>query len=134
MALTANRQVDRFIDQELREYAVEAAKHCFKGGFAGLSASGHAQPLVAADVFIGIFEEESDNSSGADGDKKVQVRSVSDYPHALAGATKANIGDVVYASADDTLTFTSTSNSRVGRCADVPVAGEIILRIEPFQV
>lgn len=132
MTLSANALVNRFVDQELREYPVEAAKHVYKGALVGKSASGHAQPLVAADVFLGIASEESDNSAGVDADTNVRVYSVGDFEMALSGATVANIGAPVYASADDTLTFTSTSNSRVGWCVAVPSGGTIILRIEPF--
>ena len=55
-----------------------------------------------------------------------------DFEHALSGATIADIGKAVYASADDTLTLTSTDNTFVGHVDDVPSAGTIILRIEPF--
>ena len=37
MALTANREVDHYIDQELRTFQVAASKRVYKGGFVGLS-------------------------------------------------------------------------------------------------
>lgn len=63
MALTVNREVDHFVDQELRSYQVESAKQIFKGGFVGLSDSSCEQPNwvtiiekrinnVIADLFI----------------------------------------------------------------------------------
>ena len=133
MSLTANREVDHYIDQELRSFQVAAAKHIYKGALVGLSSTGYAQPLTAGDLFVGIAYEEMDNSGGADGDVSVRVYTLGDFGHSLSGATVSNIGDAVYASADDTLTFTSTSNSYVGYVVDAPTSGEIILRLDTFR-
>lgn len=105
----------------------------YKGAVVGLSTGGYAQPLTAGDPFVGVAYEEMDNTGGADGDKSVRVYTLGDFGHTLSGAAVTNIGDAVYASADDTLTFTSTSNSYVGYAIDVPTGGEIILRLEAFK-
>ncbi len=133
MSLTANREVDHYIDQELRSFQVAAAAQVFKGALVGLTAGGYAQPLTAGDVFIGIAYEEMDNTSGAAGDKSVRVYTLGDFGHPLSGATVTDIGNAVYASADDTLTFTSVGNSYVGTAIDVPTSGEIILRLDAFR-
>lgn len=90
-------------------------------------------PLTAGEVLAGIAYEKIDNSSGSDGDKSIRVYTQGDFNHALSGAAIANIGDAVYASADDTLTFTSTSNTYVGFCVDVPSSGNIIVRLDTFR-
>ncbi len=131
MTLTANREVDHYIDQQLRTYQIVAAKHIYKGGLVGLSSAGYAQPLVAGDKFVGIAYEEIDNTTGANGALSVRVYTVGDFGHALAGATIAHVGRPVFASADDTLTFTANANSYVGVVQDLTAAGEIILRIDP---
>ena len=133
MTLSANRDVDRYVDQELRSFQVAASKHIYKGAFVGLDSSGYAQPLEAGDVFVGIAYEEIDNSSGSNGDKSVRCYTIGDVGHALSGAALTNIGDPVYASADDTLTFTSTSNTYVGLCVDLPSSGNIILRLDVLK-
>jgi hypothetical protein len=133
MALSANRDVDHYVDQELRSFKVAASEHIYKGAFVGLSSGGYAQALTAGDLFIGIAYEEADNSSGSAGDMSVRVYTLGDFGHALSGAAISNVGDAVYASADDTLTFTSTSNSYVGYAVDVPASGQIILRLETFK-
>lgn len=130
MALTTNRNVDHYIDQELRTVPVGAGKHIYKGAFVGLASNGLAQPLVAGDVFAGIAYEEADNSAGAAGALSVRVYTLGDFGHALAGATTASIGRPVFASADDTLTFSGDNNSYVGVVQDVPATGEIILRLD----
>jgi hypothetical protein len=128
MALTANREVDRYVDQELRRFGVDAGVHVYKGGFVGLN-GGFARPLVAGDRCVGIAYDEANNSSGAAGGVSVRVYTQGDFEHALTGAAAANIGDAVYASADDELTFTASGNSLVGACIDVPSAGRIVVRL-----
>jgi hypothetical protein len=132
MALSANREVDRYVDQELRSYPVKASTHIYKGSFVGLDGNGYARPLVAGDQAVGIAYEEVNNTSATDGDEDLRVFTQGDFAHALSGAVRTNIGDAVYASADDTLTFTSTGNSLVGVCLDRPAANEIILRLNPY--
>lgn len=131
MALTANRDVDHYIDQELRTFQIGAAKHIFKGGFVGLSSSGYAQPLTAGDPFAGIAYEEMDNTSGSAGDLSVRVYTLGDFGVTLTGATVADIGRPVFASADNTLTFTGAANSFVGVVQDFITTNEVILRIDP---
>ena len=133
MALNTNREVDHYVDQELRSFPVAADKHVHKGALVGLSSGGYAQPLTAGDLFLGIAYEEMDNAGGADGDKTVRVYTLGDFGYPLSGAALTNIGDAVYASADDTLTFTSAGNSYVGFVVDVPATGEIILRLDSFR-
>lgn len=133
MALSANREVDHYIDQELRSFQVAGSAHVYKGALVGVTSGGLARPLNAGDEFVGLAYEEADNSSGGDGDTTVRVYTLGDFGHALSGAALSDLGSAVYASADDTLTLTSTNNSYVGFIVDVPASGEIILRIDPFR-
>jgi len=129
MALTANRDVDRYVDQELRTLPVKAGVHIYKGAFVGLS-GGYGRPLTGGDPFAGIAYEEVDNSSGSDGDKMVRVFTIGDFEHALTSADRANNKSPVYASSDDTLTLTASGNSFVGHQIDVPGTNKIVLRIQ----
>ncbi len=133
MALTADREVDHFVDQELRSFKVGGAETIYKGSFVSVDSSGYAAPLAAAETFVGLAYDQADNSAGSDGDKSVKCYTQGDFELALAGAAITNIGDAVYASDDGTLTFTSTSNSFVGFMVDLVSSGVIILRIAPFQ-
>lgn len=130
MALTVNRDVDHYIDQELRAYPVAAAKRIFKGALVGVSSTGHAQPLLAGDAFTGVAYEEADNSAGAAGAMTVRVYTIGDFGFALTGAAQASLGRPVFASADDTLTFSGHGNTYVGVVKDVPSANAVVLRLD----
>lgn len=132
MPLTANREVDRYVDQELRALPVKGNTRIFKGALVGLT-GGLARGLVAADAFAGIAYEEADNTGGADGAVSVRVFTGGDFEHALASATRASNGSVVYASDDSTLTMTATGNSAVGNQVDVVSTGRIVLRLRPWM-
>lgn len=129
MALTANRDVDRYVDQELRSLPVKGGSHIFKGAFVGLS-GGYARPLIAGDAFAGIAYEEADNSAGADAALMVRVFTMGDFEHALASASRGGNRNPVFATDDGTLTLTAAGNSFVGHQIEVPSPNRIVLRIQ----
>lgn len=133
MALTSNMDVDHYIDQELRSYAVAASTHVYKGALVGLSTTGYAKGLQAGDLFIGIAYEEANNAGGSNGDLTVRVYTLGDFGMTLTGATVADIGRPVFASADDTLSFAGGGHSYVGVVQDVISTNEIILRSDPAR-
>jgi hypothetical protein len=133
MALTVNRELDHYVDQELRGLGVAADVHVFKGALLGLTAGGYVRPLTAGDLFAGIAYEEMDNTDGDDGAMIVRVYTQGDFGVTLTGATAASLGRPVFASADDTLTFVGAGNSPVGVVQDVVEADEIVLRIGSLQ-
>jgi predicted RecA/RadA family phage recombinase len=63
---------------------------------------------VSAVKLIGLAEERTDNTLGADGDVKVRAKK-GVYLIPLS-ATVANIGAAVYATADDTFTLSTTGS------------------------
>ena len=129
MALTANRDVDRYVDQELRSLPVKGGSHVFKGAFVGLN-GGCARGLLAGDLFVGVAYEEVDNSAGSDGALSVRVFTIGDFEHVLASASRVNNRSPVFASDDGTLTMTAAGNSFVGHQIDVPATNRIVLRIQ----
>lgn len=130
MPLTANRDVDHYIDQELRSFQVAAGAHIYKGSLLGLHPSGYARPLLAGDLFVGIAYEEMDNSNGANGDRSVRVYTLGDFGLPLPGAGMADIGSPVFAASDETLTFSSDKTSYVGRVQGLLAPHGIILQLE----
>jgi len=128
MPLSANTEIKRYVDQELRRFGVAAAATVFKGSLVGL-AGGYARPLVAADPFAGIAYEQADNTHGADGDLSVRVYTQGDFQMTLAGAAVTDVGEAVYASDDATLTKTSEGNSLVGTIVGYVTTDTIIVRL-----
>ncbi len=120
MALSANRDVDHYVDQELRSYPVKADAVIYKGAFVVIEEStGYAKPFVAGasagttNFFVGIAYEEADNTGGSNGDISVRVFTKGDFEHPVASATITRVGDKVYAVADDTLLLTDSSGQNV---------------------
>ncbi len=130
MALTANQEVDRLVDQELRQYGLTASAHIFKGGFVGLASDGYARAFVAGDLFLGLAYEEGDNTSGADGDVTVRVFTQGDFELAIAGLAITDIGVPIYASDDATATLNPENASYIGYVVDFVSTGVGIVRLQ----
>lgn len=105
-------------DPVFNELPVIAADIIYRGAFVGDNGSGLARPLVAGDPFLGVAEEQCDNSAGAASAKNVKLRERARIEMAVTGAASAaDVGEIVYASDDDTLTMTAGSNTPVGKIA-----------------
>lgn len=103
---------------EIGEIPVIAADIIYEGAAVGDNGSGYARPLAAADPFLGFAESTVDNSAGAAGDKRVRVRERGKVVLAVVGASGVgDVGEVVYASDDDTFTLTSSGNTPIGKVA-----------------
>jgi hypothetical protein len=129
MALTANRQVDRFVDQELRTVAVAGGAHIYRGALVEWQSAGYASPVTGNGIFAGLAYEEMNNGGGADGDVSGRVYTDGDFSMPLAGVTRADVGQAVYATDDATLTLGGARGTFVGHVQSVPSPGRIILRL-----
>jgi len=127
-ALSANRQLDRYVDAETRLLPVKSGAHIYQGALVGITA-GYIRPLTAGDAFAGVAYEECDNTSGSDGTLSVKVWVQGDFEHALTSSSAANNGAPVYASADDTVTLTGPGNTPVGFQVAKPATNMIVLRL-----
>ncbi len=130
MSLSANREVGRYVDQELREYGVTGGGHIYKGGLVGLASDGYARAFSAGDLFLGLSYEEADNTSGADGAKRVRVFTIGDFELSIGGLAITDIGAPVYASDDGTVTLDPGNASYVGYVVDFVSSGKGIVRLE----
>ena len=135
MALSANREVKFYVSQELIDIPVDDNVNIYKGAFVGVNAStGYARPLTAGDDFLGVAYSQADNT--VDGHSaagiKVRIHQPLDIVHAISGVAATDIGSVVYASDDETLTLTSTDNSRVGRIVAIESTGVVRVRCQPI--
>lgn len=87
-------------------YPVLGGVRIFGGTYIGVTAALAAVPAGHAScvALIGFAEENVDNRDGATGDRLINAKK-DVTAITLAGATAADIGKTVYASADDTFTL-----------------------------
>lgn len=130
-ALTANRNVDRLVDQELREYPVGAAEHIYRNGLVGVDPAGHAKAFVPGDIFVGVAYEEIDNSAGVAANKYARVYTEGDFAMALANAAHTDTGHPVFATDDATLGRSGHPDAFVGTVVhkDKDASGFAIVRL-----
>lgn len=129
MALSANREVDHYVDQELRTGAVAASTHVYKGALVEWGPTGYLRPVTGAGQFAGVAYEEGDNSGGGDGDVSVRVFTLGDFGLPLSGANQGSVGAAVYASDDSTLTLDGSGATFVGFVQGIVSSGNIVLRL-----
>ncbi|MCR9218935.1 MAG: hypothetical protein NXI21_01795 [Alphaproteobacteria bacterium] len=127
-ALTTDRNTPRR-DGETFHYPVAAATVCFAGGLAALAA-GVAAPAATATglVALGRFEARVDNSAGAAGDLKAEVRpGVFRWGNSAGGDEIAlsDVGALAYIVDDQTVAKTDGTGTRsaAGRIVDVDAQG-----------
>lgn len=120
---------DRFLKFEIGDYShlpLAAAAKAYRHTYIGqVAATNTFRPLVAGDKFAGVALDSADNSTGAAGAADVMVRREGRVLDSVTGATAATaIGTSVYASADDTLTLTVSTNSLFGKIGGFDIASQ----------
>lgn len=134
MALTADRDLNFFTSETLVDYGVDQNVRIYKGALVGRNRStGYARPLLAGDDFLGVAYRQADNTfvGNQAGGINVRVHQGIDVLHPFAGLSPSDIGKDVYANADDTMTLTPTSYSRVGRIVTIESSQAARVRIRP---
>jgi hypothetical protein len=101
-----------------------------------IAASGFATNVIAsgANRFGGVIVNDANNSSGGNGD--VETEAVHAGLVTLVGATHslvlADIGKLLYASDNHTLTVTSTNNVLIGMLHDIDANGNAVVELKAF--
>ncbi len=134
MALSANRNLEFYASAELIDVPVVDNVKIYKGAFVGQDAStGYARPLQAGDTFLGVAYQQADNTIDGHtaGGITVRLHQNIDIVHTLTGVGQTHVGMPVFASADNTLTLTAASNSRVGRVLVVEGTNSARVRCQP---
>lgn len=135
MPLTANRELSRYVDQELRAFPVAASAHIYKGALVGIDrATGLVRNLVSGDVFAGIAYEEVDNSGGSAGAQSVRLYTQGDFILKTTSANQAWVGAPVYAvDSDGTGIAPGVGASYCGVLLGVVGVNQGIVRIMPMS-
>lgn len=120
-----------------RGHAVKADTLCYAGTIAVMGASGYAEPGSEAVglTALGRFDEQVDNTGGADGDETARIsRGCFHLANSAATdeITRADIGKVCYIVDDQTVAKTSNTDVRspAGIIDDVDDAG-VWVNIDP---
>ncbi len=134
MALTANRELNRYVDQELRSFPVAAATHIWKGALVGIDrATGHVRGLAAGDTFAGIAYEEMDNTNGDGAAKNIRLYTQGDFVLTVNGATAVWTGASVYALSDEVTGLLTTGGASYCGVLLAAVGTNLgIVRIQPL--
>lgn len=133
-ALTEDLAIERR-DGVLLEFDVAGSETIYGGSLVCVGADGYA--VSGADtsglIFEGVATERVDNSSGADGDKKVELLRRGLFKCAIAAAAIANIGDNVFVVDDQTVGLVATTDNDVfcGIIAGVIDSTHVWVDIEP---
>jgi len=129
-ALSADRVVNRFASQEMREYPVGAAETIYRGGYVGVDPAGYVKPFEPGDLFVGIAYEGADNSAGAAGAVDCRVIVAGDFELTLTSAALTDVGAAVYATADDTIALSGHPDGYVGRVLHYVTTNTVVVRLK----
>lgn len=133
-ALSADRNTAHQ-DGQLINMGVAASAKVYAGGMAAKNASGYTTPAADAAnlVVMGMYEEQVDNSSGANAAKTVNIRRGRAFWFTNSGTnavTIAHIGGNVYVENDQTVASAGGTNSIVaGKCLAVDSAKGVMVFI-----
>ncbi len=110
---------------------VIASDIIYEGAAVGIvAASGHGRPLVAGDRFAGFANARADNSAGAAAAISVDLKTIGFIQLPITGAVITDRGLPVYASDDDTFSFSPVGGSFIGFMHRFVSAGVGIVRFD----
>jgi hypothetical protein len=112
-------------------YPVIAADIIYEGGAVGLVAgTGHARPLVGGDSFGGFAVYKADNSAGSAADINVETQLRGQIELAVSGAVITDVRQPVYATDDDTFTFSPVGGTFIGFVKRFVSAGVVVVEFD----
>jgi hypothetical protein len=116
------------------EFPVIASDIIYEGAAVGIiDATGHAQPLAAANRFAGFAEAQADNSAGAAAAINVRVVQSGAIQLSVSGAVITDVGQPVYATDDDTFVFSPVSGAFVGFVHRFVSSGIVIVSFDALN-
>ena len=116
MAVTANQLIVSEHPSR-NNVPVAASTRIYQGTLVFSNSNGYAVGVIAsgATQFLGIAKEDTDTSSGSNGDKNVELLTEGIFELVGSGFTQADVGKPVYASDNYTITVTNTNMTLIGR-------------------
>jgi len=114
-ALAADSNLDHRGTVEMQSVPVVETDIIYKGALCMLNADGYLAPCTAtaSSQFAGIALAQGDNSAGSNGDIEVVCARSGRWLLTISDTiTQANVGDVVYAEDDGTVSHTAATNEQ----------------------
>lgn len=134
MAVTANQLMNR-ADGCKVGYPVAASTRLYQGTLTFENASGYADDDTASGVnkFAGVNINDTDNSSGSNGDLSADIWRDGEFLLTGSGFTQATVGKRIYATDNFTITSDASTASCVyiGVCTGYVSATQVYVEIEP---
>jgi hypothetical protein len=134
MALSKNTPTT-VLEGKLQAYGLYRALHPYEGSMIFRKSDGYACLTAAGNPFLGHAYAEANNAAGGDGDLEVFVRTGRYFAKAtISGIAIADVGKMVYASDDGTLTLTASGNSLVGQVVKYVTTSTCIVQFQPVAI
>lgn len=120
MAVTVNQIIQATDPRNRVAIPVAAATAILEGTIVFYSAAGFAtnDDVGGTLKFAGIAVKSADNSAGAAGDIKVEVYQEGNFILTGSGFAQTDVGELVYATDNYTITMSSASATLIGRCIE----------------
>lgn len=113
---------------ERNEFPMIAADIVYEGAAVGIvGSSGQARPLTAADRFGGFAEKMADNSAGAAAAINVRTVKKGSVVLPISGSVASDVGLPVYATDDNTFTFSPVGGVFIGYARRYAGAGQMVV-------
>ena len=118
---------------EILSIKVKGSTTCYQGNIAVINAGYAAEGSAATGlVAVGRIRKTVDNSTGSDGDKRVDVEQGCfnwDNATSTDACTQAEVGTAVYILDAKTVTKTSTGHSKAGMLLDILDNGQCVVQM-----
>lgn len=121
MALSADTPRNYEPGAERKAFPVQASSTIYCGSAVSIDTGGEVGPLATGEAgFYGFAAAYCDNSSGSAGDKNAEIFASGVVELTITGLDDNNdIGDIVYATDDNTFTLTASGAVGIGKVAQI---------------
>lgn len=128
MATLAARKPRNYELGSMNDLPMIASDIIYEGAAVGVQPStGLARPLAAGDRFAGFSEQTVDNSTGAASALNCRTYGKGEIQLAVSGAVITDVGNPLYATDDDSFTFSPVSGVFVGFVKRYVSAGVVVV-------
>jgi predicted RecA/RadA family phage recombinase len=116
----------------LVSYPVAGSTHIYKGSLVCVNSEGYAVPGAdSADyAFVGVAYEETNNTSGSAGDRRVRLLKTGSFVYSKEDAGQSDLGKLMYLSDDNTVADSTDHSVPAGIVVEVPNSSQVRLRID----